>query len=297
MKALEMLGRLGKATVVPEFAFVMDTRESKGFLIGQTVRADVTEQISKEDLLVTRVEAMPTVGNVVHRNELVVCFAAKAINRLEGYYLFKLGSCSGGDTGAVLLVDQAYLQKAGHGWQFVVKAKSDGMITLQVLYSRNPEMRRVWLVDSTNVFGPQPSDFLYAYPLNGNVASTLVLDPQKEWQSMVLELDSAMLAAAVRMDWCLYLLEYLNNLFTAPEGAFIWIRSWIRSEIIQEIIQKSGVRWKTRVLIITEQGMRIPVGETDFVPLLRQKIALKNNDGSLTGAEVWIGISEGSGGS
>ncbi|HYH02648.1 MAG TPA: hypothetical protein VEC37_06070 [Bacillota bacterium] len=292
LTALDMIRNLASNRIWPGRAFIMDTIENRESLKGQTILADVTEQICKENLLVVQVEELRRFGDLLNRNELVLCFAAKPINRLEGYFLMKLGCHSPLEKGAVLWVDQAYLQKKGREWQVVIRVKSDGFFTVQMLYSRVPEIRRSWSFEPDNNQEPQVVESLYAFALPDSFLQVLPNGPLKEWKKISLRIDPGLFVEAAKLDRCQQLLEGLTRYLTVGGEPFIWKRSLIRNETLREIVGQIGLESTPKLVIITDQGMKLPVGETDFIPQLRQTIVLKNSDGSFVGAELWLGLNE-----
>lgn len=292
LAALEMVRNLVSNRIWPGRAFIMDSIGDRESLKRQTILAEVTEQICKENLLVVQVEELRRFGDLLNRSELVLCFSAKFINRLEGYFLIKLGCHNPLEKGAVLWVDQAYLQKKGQEWQVVIRAKSDGFLTVQMLYSRVPELRRNWCFQSGNDNQPQIVESLYAYALPDSFLQVLPNGSLKEWKKISLRIEPALFAEAVKLDRCQQLLESLSCYLTVGGEPFVWKRSLINNETLREITRQAGLENTSKLVIITDQGMKLPVGEADFTPELRQTIALKNSDGTLVKAELWIGIDE-----
>jgi hypothetical protein len=185
-------------------------------------------------------------------------------------------------------MDIAALRRAEKSWLFSSKVKGDGFVRAQMLYSRRAEIRQGWF--SCREAGGQPPhqvSFFNAYPLEGELAGLPKQKMTGKWQTLELAIDPLFLEGALTVGKCQLFLELMDRDFAVKEDSLIWEYEKVRTEAIRKLIAKSGEE-DFHVLIRADDRTKVLVGADNFVPHMRQKLALRKRDGTLVGAELWL---------
>jgi hypothetical protein len=75
----------------------------------------------------------------------------------------------------------------------------------------------------------------------------------------------------------------------------VWEREKIKVDTIKTLVEQARTFTKEKtfqVLLKIDDGSTIYVGSDNFVPHLRQKLSIKNLDGKLMGAELWLRVGQ-----
>lgn len=276
--------------IVPDNAWLIYTKESMGCLEGQTIRTNLKQQLAGKEIETVRIEEVKNPEDSSNRNELVLSFPAQRISGLAGYYLIRMSCHSSREQSAKLLVGRCYIQKSSKQWQLVIQVKSDGWAAIQMLYSRNPTLQNGWYSYPENGVAPRLVKFFNAYPVPGEfkgVTQTLNMD---QWSSITFEFDAPVYRRMQQVDRCQQLLQELCRTFALPGKDYIWNRELVAREEVAQTASALLPNHHFQVLLRLDDGTQLQTGGDDFIPQLRQKIALENRDKTLIGAELWLEV-------
>jgi hypothetical protein len=105
-----------------------------------------------------------------------------------------------------------------------------------------------------------------------------------------LILNPIFLEEALSVDKCQVFLDALDKEFAVSGSPLVWERNKIQVETIRTIANQviKGGENIFQLLLKADDGTMTQVGSDNFVPHLRQRLALKRLDGKLVGAELWL---------
>jgi hypothetical protein len=266
---------------------VVYTRYEWGCLTKQEVVGNVTSEVSKDDGKGARLYEIKNPEDVVSRRELYLLFPAKAINGLSGKFVLKLW-CIGDqpDQQAFLSVDWTSLSLKERHWVFMLKLEGKGYLRSEMMYSRNPEIREaLFSCPESGNYTPYPIKFFYSYPLDGtlSIVPEMKMDPQ--WQSVNSKIEPLILHRAAAVDECQSFLGILDNKLGTRDGWLIWDYDKARPDTIREMAV-SKRRRSFEVHLEEDNGRSFLIGQENFLPHIKQKLALKKATGELVGAEI-----------
>lgn len=290
------IAQINSATndITPSKALIIFTRESWGCLNGQEVKEDVSAKIAKDDCNFAIIQEIKNPEDIFNRYELYLIFPAKPVNGLTGNFVVKFW-CNNDkpETKAYFSMDHARLyKKKGGNWILSIRAKGNGFIHAKMLYSRAPEIRQaLFSCPEAGVLQPNQLTFFNVYPLEGNFDGVPQQKLGGKWQTLELTLNPIFLEGAVSVDKCQTFLDILDKQFAVTGRPMVWERKKIQAETIQKLSSQTGVSSEDKifqVLLKADDGTMTKVSSYRFLPHLRQKLALKNPDGKLIGAELWL---------
>jgi hypothetical protein len=264
-------------------AYQMFTVQHWGCLTRQVIRDDISQLLARKDDSPACFAEIKNPEDVSSRLELFLVFPAAQVNRLPGSFVLIVWSTyARSSQKGSLSIDQAEVCKKGNNpWQIKLRVKGTGFIHAQMMYSRNPKIIKGW---SYCEFGenpePAPLRFFNAYPLEGEFTGLPGEKLSQHWQEIQLCFNPNFSSLALSIDKCQELLAKLVSRFVIVDDAMIWDLGKINSLSLKE----HGFH----VLLKIVGGTEIHTGANNFVPHLRQKMAVKLLDGTLAGAELLI---------
>jgi hypothetical protein len=286
-----------RSEIMPQKAYLVFTKESWGCLGGQTIVADLTQDLTAtggNPVLLTEVKNPEDIDN---RLELYLYFPAQEIGGLPGYYVLRLG-VAGPEAqvpGTLRLAEAAVLRN-GQDVSFLLKAKTTGQLKPALLYAGDMQLASgLFTCPSAGLFEARPVNFLQVYPVHTELSSTATkIDPQ--WDSVTIPLDHFRLREAEAVAACYGLLTGMEKEFSASkEHLFLWDQSQLTPQGLNRLAAslEQGRNYKFHVTI----ELRAPRGKTEihidsvpFVPQLRQMMAARNAKGKITGGSVMIAV-------
>ncbi|MCK4790370.1 MAG: hypothetical protein KAV87_41920 [Desulfobacteraceae bacterium] len=280
--------------IIPSKAFIIFTQKSWGCLIGQEVKEDVSAKIAKDDYVYANIQEIKNPEDVFNRNELYLIFPAKPVNELDGNFVVKFWcDFDQPQKKAYLSMDYAKIYKKDSGkWILLVKIKGNGFVHVQMLYSRLPVIRQaLFSCPQAGVYQPSRRTFFSAYPLEGRFDGVPQQILSDEWKTLKLAFNPIFLEGAVLVDNCQAFFAMLDEEFAIAGQTMVWERKKIQVDTIKMLIDQACKLTKEKtfqVLLKLDDGSTIYVDSDNFVPHLRQKLAIKNPDGKLIGAELWL---------
>jgi hypothetical protein len=279
--------------IVPTKGFIVLTRAAWGCLRGQDIAEDVSERITREDGESATIYEIKNPEDVSDRYELYLLFAAKPVNGLPGDLVVKLRSDSDKpQVKASLSLNQARLYSKKDQWFLSLKLKGNGLVHSRVLYSRQAEIRQAWFsCPEAGDLQPHKLSFFSAYTLDGLLGGMVSGKLNGKWQALDLQLPQFALDKAIKVDRCQELLGILEKQFGKPSRPLVWQRQKIDAgsiHTVAEQLAESDDGEPFQILLRLDDRTSIHVGSDNFVPHLRQKLAVENPDGKLVGAELLL---------
>ena len=282
----------------PPKGLIIYTAESWGCLEGQEIREDVSTLIANEDNNSATIQEIKNPEDVFNRNELYLIFPAKPVNELDGNFVVKFWcDFDQPQKKAYLSMDYAKIYKEDSGkWILLVKIRGNGFVHVQMLYSRLPVIRQAWFsCPQAGVYQPSRRTFFSVYPLEGRFDGIPQQILSDEWKTLKLTFNPIFLEGAVLVDNCQAFFAMLDEEFAIAGQTMIWEREKIQVDTIKTLIDQACTLTKEKtfqVLLKLDDGSTIYVDSDNFVPHLRQKLAIKNPDGKLIGAELWLRVGQ-----
>ena len=279
--------------ISPNKSFIIFSRAAWGCLRGQEITEDVSDKIVGDDTASATIYEIKNPEDVANRYELSLLFPASPLNGLPGYFIFQFWcDTNRPEVKGFFSLKQAWLDRKGDQYRLSLNLKGNGFIYSRILYSRKPEIRQAWF-SCFEAGDPQPYGltFFSAYPLEGQLQG-MPRDKLKEnWQILELRIEKATLDEALNIDRSQAFLDLLDQHFAAPGRPLVWLRKNIQPETIRELFKQFeavGSGEPFQVLLKADDRSKIQVGADNFLPHLRQKLALENADGELTGAQLFL---------
>ncbi len=277
-------------------ALIISHSESWGCLNAQQLLEDITAAVAAEDDRFAMIQEIKNREDIVRHNEMYLVFPANQICGLNGYLVLKLGCSSDGPH------EQAYFQlefaklyqNTDRIWNFSLRGRGNGSLHARLLYSQTPEIRKaMWSCREAGESELAPVTFFNAYPVNGRFDEIPLQLLNDKWQMLELKLHPYFLEGSAHIDRCQGLLYILDGHFAVEGDFLIWKRARISSESLRKIALsagKSGGKNEYQIMLKIDDRTQINTASYNFSPHIRQKLALRNDDGSLTGAELWLRV-------
>jgi hypothetical protein len=278
--------------ITPSKALIVFTRSSWGCLGGQDVKEDVSKKVANDDDNYATIDEIKNPEDVFNRYELYLIFPARAVTQVSGSFVVKLW-CDNDEpkiTGS-LSTDWVSLHQKGKEWVMTTKVKGTGFLHVQMLYSRSPELRRGFFsCRGEGMREPYQLTFFNAYPFEGEFGGLPRQKLSPQWQTLDLTLNPIFLEEAASVDTCQAFLDLLDKRFAVSGSPLVWELSKIETETIQTVAGQvlAGGENRFQLVLKADDGSVTNVGSGNFVPHLRQKLALRRLDGKLVGAELWL---------
>jgi len=285
--------RHASGEIQPHKSVVILSRAAWGCLRGQEITEDVSDKIAADKSASATIYEIKNPEDVANRYELSLLFAGSEFNGLPGYFIFQFWCDSDRpEVKAYFSLKQAWLDRKDDQYRLSLNLKGNGFIYSRILYSRRPEIRPAWF-SCIEAGDPQPHElkFFSAYPLEGQLQGMPHAKLKENWQILQLGIETAALDEAVNIDRCQAFLDLLDNRFAASGRHLVWKRENILPESIRALFKqfRTGDQAEPfQVLLKADDRTKIQVGADNFLPHLRQKLALENADGELLGAELFI---------
>ena len=129
-----------KPVIIPSTdAIVVLTQESMGCLNKQTLEQNVFHYLANEDSKAVIVQEIKNSEDISNRYELYISFPASSIGNTPSFLILKLWCNSSHLKATSLSVDHAILKRKAKDYVIDLKAKTNGVIQAQLLYSLRPQ--------------------------------------------------------------------------------------------------------------------------------------------------------------
>lgn len=264
-------------------ALVINTRENMGYLVGQTVKVDVTQKLLAADQNLATIATNSSSEDAVKRDELWLIFKAKPLTDLNGYWIVRLW-CEQEKPGTDcrITLDSVGLDSAGKIGVFLAKVKGDGLIRTQMLYSRTPVIQQTW-----SMFGGEgvrelfKLAFFNAYVLEGDFEGSPGLRLKDKWEKLALVFNPSFSEQAAAIDKCQGILQELAEGFAVKGEPWLWKRTAFTANAL-----KSKLKGTSQLACYFDDGTKLELGTTNFVPQLRQRLAFQDPSGKIITAEL-----------
>jgi hypothetical protein len=272
--------------IPPYRAFLIQTREGNGCLIGQTLQADLTKQFASaqggEAVL------QPSVPTEDASQEPTVYLVFDAIEA-PGYLIARVALEAAPDRPRRYTLRKARLLQAEGSGTLILEGEGTGTLRVELLYAATPELAEGWFsCPETGTYDPFQLRFFPAYAPSGMDAAT-VRQPVDESKRHVVPISRAVVAALPRLAAATEILHAVLHEVGMEENRYILDGRKLSPEALRKIVGNQAAQ-NAMVLIKPDRGEEFAVlaGEPNFDPTLRQKVAIRRADGSLLGAEVWV---------
>jgi hypothetical protein len=283
-------------SLVPEKAFVVFTRESWGCLNGQEIKKDVTSSFSIATPSQVTIESLENPDDVNNRNELYLFFNAKTIIGVRGFLVAKLW-CDrdpglGLSTVGVITVNVT--TQPGIPPTIGLRLTGNANVFVELGYARSATLQHALVTcRESGLHEPFSLSFFAEYSLEMEKKQIRVRTRSDEWHEYYLPLDSLVLTSAKSIAKCIRVLEGLSTGCGLTGSPYLWKREMVTVEQVEQTVRATiGPHARICFKLMADDGITTMVGGLDFVPQLRQKMALRGAKGELVGAEVWISISD-----
>ena len=108
--------------------------------------------------------------------------------------------------------------------------------------------------------------------------------------SFTFEITTNVLRALFPVDQALTVLNEITKRFGTKESRFVLDMAKLTPNALRAAA--AGGKVKTQVAVIPDSGPQLLVGDENFDPTLRQKVAIRTASGSIVGAELRIRVDE-----
>ncbi|UCH94226.1 MAG: hypothetical protein JSV88_28690 [Candidatus Aminicenantes bacterium] len=284
---------------IPLKGVIIYTSESWGCLGGQEIKKDVSASIASKDDSAATIQEIKNPEDVSNRYELYLVFPAYQINGLSGSFAARFRCSSDSPIkSAFFSVDFARVAKKDNGdWTLSLRVRSNGFVRADMLYSKKPEIMPGWFYCPEAPDGePARVRFFYVFPLEGSFAGLPGGKLSRNWQDVELTFNPLFLEQSVYIDKCQALFSMLAQEFAVQyDDQMAWEFEKINSKNLQGIVNQaiSALKGKGfQVVLKFTDGKKIDVGSDNFVPHLRQQLAIKLPEGKLMGAELLLRAGE-----
>ncbi len=258
-------------------AYLIETQERMGKIVGQKIISDQTRKLLKQDNLVVSIPEIKNPEDINDRQELYVVFDARRVHKLTGYYILKLSVASQEPKAGWVTLDQVGLDQYEKKWVISLRLTGRGVLHSELLYSRTPQLQKEPVFSNTAFFKKLLwADYFQAYPLEGS-GSEWVLT--KEWQQLNLTIDLVSLSQGEAVDRCQVLLAEFSRQFGTAEAPFLWAQKQVTKAGLEEIIQKISQtkKYTYSLRVETARGEEFAIGSPNFVPQLQQRIVFQDD--------------------
>jgi len=285
-------------SVLPSRALIIISSESWGCLNRQEIEHDVTNKVSSRDCNYTRIQEIKNPEDVLKRRELHLIFEARLLLDVPGYLIFKFWCHEDKpDQIAQLSMDFAELYKQKDSdWRLSISAKGNGFANANLFYSRTPELQDIIVTcPEAGIYRPYELTYFNMVPVEANFDDFFTNRLEESWCTTELNLTKNMLSGVEKLDKCQAFLATLNDKFSFKNQYLIWDQNKINEDILRQLNENkdSSTAGKKFLIRLKTDDKRIIIPSPyQFPPHLRQKLMLKNVNGTLTGAELWLRVAD-----
>jgi hypothetical protein len=275
--------------VAPSHAFLVHTKEASGCLVNQTLVSEIVfEGEARVDIGRARDKNKPVTEDLIETSEAWLAFPATHVGASAGYLVARvrveplepMGMSSFALQDARLQVEQRAIVLEGTG---------RGKLHVKLFYSRSPKLERAWFsCAEAGIFEVSELTYMPAHPFEGLEAAEMEQELtegnryQFDISQDVATLISALEASVAALD------GVLAKLGTS-DSRFVFESTDLHAEALREAAQSGAGAGKTvQVAVRPDRGPEILAGEANFDPRVRQKVAIRQQDGSLIGAILLV---------
>jgi len=171
-----------------------------------------------------------------------------------------------------------------------LRLKGTSGLRARLLYSRRPGFVTTRLsCPEVGVREPVPVTFYRADLLEGELSGVPAQRPGGQWQMLELGFNAVALQDAPAVDACQRLVQEMEKRFGTRGAPLTWGRGAVTEQALRTLARRvAGSRTIIQVALKLDDGKVIKTNGDDFVPHVRQRIALRQPDGKLTGAQLWL---------
>jgi hypothetical protein len=173
-----------------------------------------------------------------------------------------------------------------------IEGSGAGTLRVTYLYSRAPRLAKAWFTcPEAGDLEPYELTFLPAYEFGGLDASTGRMPIAAAARAHSFPIPPEVTKGIPRLDRAIRVQEALSKGLATEDGPYTFDRQKLTVQALRELASAAaGANATVHVAVKPDRGDEILAGEAHFDPTLRQKIALRDPDGGLTGAELWIAM-------
>jgi hypothetical protein len=267
----------------------LSTSGSRNFIVKASA-SDVTESVREQDGKIVSLQEKQVPTDFIDEQTLLVSF--KDV-QLPGSYIFRISTGSTtGIASAWLDVDEFSLIEKNGQKSLNIVYKANESFPIDILYSRDPEFRSIWL----NKTGLTRSDFLYAFPISLSMIGTSEFNisgnviSSTRWNTAIIPLPPELLEQAKLINEAQQFLEELNNTLSIAdkknEGMFLWDETLLTETAIDRIAEKYTVNGRKPTVRLFYGIKEISTGLS--APIINQDIVVQTRDGKLKKGEIGI---------
>lgn len=280
--------------IAPTKGLIIFTAESWGCLERQEVIKDVTSLLIKADKKAGTIRVINNPEDVFNRYEFYLAFPAGAINGLIGNFVARFGIENQYlGSKAFLSLDAAKLyQRNDLSWAMALRLKGNDSFSCQMFYSRNPEMVKGW-VSCSKARNQQPTlaQYFNVFPLEGVLGGMPQGKLSGKWQNIELSFNPSYLEQSIELEKCVALFDLLATRFSIEGDRMLWKFEAITPQVLREFSKisiSSFGEQSFRILIKLQDQRTIYSSLENFVPHLKQPLAVKQSNGNILSAELWL---------
>ncbi len=282
----------GSPSHAPSHAYLIMTKEASGCLVSQTLLSDLTKKLSANEAAGAVIQPNTAAEDVSEVQEAYLAFPANKMGRLSGYLVFRVSaSTDDPETPAKFVLDGARLVESDKKWSLVIEGSGSGNLDVSMMYSVSPVLASGWFsCPDAGIRETHELTFFPAYPIEG-VNEAVVQKSTEETNRFSFEITPEVLAATERVDAAATVFLAMADGMKAEESPYVFDGSKLTIEAVRAAATATaGPQRTAQVLIKPDSGQEVLVGEPLFEATIRQKIAIRNADGSMVGGIVHIAI-------
>ncbi len=276
----------------PTHAFLIASRNASGCLISQKLISDHSKTLAAGDSATAVIERKTAEEDLEVTHDVYLAFPAAAMSKLSGYLVAKVSVAPEKEGGiAKFVLESAQLAEGGGKWTLNIEGSGTGAITVTLLYSTSPSLVKAWFsCPEAGDQQPYELSFIPAFAPEG-VDDRTMSQSARDKSAFSYAISENVMSSLVIVDRAVTVLNAITKRFGTRESPYLLQATNLTSASLRSVANTAvGKGRRAQVTVIPDKGAPLLVGDENFDPALRQKIAIRSADGRITGAELRIRV-------
>lgn len=283
--------QLSKLESNATFALVVESKINMGCLVNQRPIKDAIGDVS-------RGIAVAATGNVSEDSSseqaLYLGFAPNSNSGVDFSPTFRVWvepEMAGGE--ARFDLQKPHLEWKKDALVLSFSARGSGTLRLEPLLARSSTLEPVWRTcPEADIVEPFQGTFLIAQNIEAALEPKNGHKLGSEYKTFEAKISRDRFEHMKELSQSMAALDRLAAQFGTAESRWLWSEEKVTATALASALASEKSAPSLNVKISPDGRTPIIVGQADFMPLLRFKLAVATPSGDRKGAEVWIGVNE-----
>ena len=278
----------GASRTAPEKVLLVESKENMGCLVGQTIVREI--ELAKEPVALEPAKASEDTSQV--RSVYAFLRPPKDLG-FTGLFVLKVWVEPKGEPANERLKLERVTAEFGKGdWKVEVRASGKGKLRVEPMWARESNLATVWRTcPEAGLREPFQLQTLVTGPFEAELSKES-FELGESVSEFNATLANAGTAEASRLDGCLKGLDLLNRKFGSAETPYLWFLERVTDAAMKEALAGSSGQGALAARLQLDSGKSFSTSRLEFTPSFKLRIAVLDNSGARSGAELSLAISD-----